>query len=571
MSIPWELMTTTPCNINPHILQYIEGVENGSIVACKDQKALVAHVRWCFENEDIYTDGEQLENYLGLAKYFPYERLFPWEEFLVGVHLCTYQRADGMPRWPDELCMLGRGAGKDGFIAFYGACLTSPYNPVREYDVDICANNKEQSTRPVKDLVDALESPKHTAKLRRFYHWTKEGVRGIKNKGTVKGHTNSPKGRDGLRSGIVILNEIHQYDNYANINVFTTGLGKKEHPRRAYFTTNGDVNEGPLDDLLDTAERILYQGEPDDGFLPFICRLDNRDEVHDPANWAKANPSLPYRPALMRETQKEYKEWAKNPYQLTSFMTKRMNIREGRKEQQVTDYANVKATNTPLPDLSGWSCTVGIDYASLRDMASVNLHFRQGEKRFDINHSWVNKNSTDLPRIKAPLQAWADPKQWDDNPPLTFVDSVEIAPTLIAEYIAEMSERYHICKVALDGFRWALLRDALGKIGFAPERKNVAFVRPNDIMRVQPVVASCFDNQLFTWGDCPPLRWAVNNTKLERRGKDTGTDTGNFYYAKIESLSRKTDPFMALVHSMVIEDCLSAVDYSAMPDMGVII
>ena len=42
----------------------------------------------------------------------------------------------------------------------------------------------------------------------------------------MKGHTNNPKGRDGLRSGKVIFNEVHQYENYDNIKVFTTGQGK---------------------------------------------------------------------------------------------------------------------------------------------------------------------------------------------------------------------------------------------------------------------------------------------------------------------------------------------------------
>ena len=77
-------------------------------------------------------------------------------------------------------------------------------------------------------------------------------------------------------------------------------------------------------------------------------------------------------------------------------------------------------------------------------------------------------------------------------------------------------------------------------------------------MRVQPVINSCFNNGYFTWGDCPPLRWATNNTKLVRAGRKDGTDTGNFYYAKIEAKSRKTDPFMALVASMIIEDELEA-------------
>ena len=54
------------------------------------------------------------------------------------------------------------------------------------------------------------------------------------------------------------------------------------------------------------------------------------------------------------------------------------------------------------------------------------------------------------------------------------------------------------------------------------------------------------------------LRWAVNNTKRVRASRKVGVDTGNFIYAKIEAKSRKTDPFMALVASMVIEPLLGA-------------
>ncbi|MEG1317022.1 MAG: terminase large subunit, partial [Oscillospiraceae bacterium] len=74
----------------------------------------------------------------------------------------------------------------------------------------------------------------------------------------------------------------------------------------------------------------------------------------------------------------------------------------------------------------------------------------------------------------------------------------------------------------------------------------------------------------FTWGDNPALRWATNNTKRVRAGKKEGTDTGNFYYAKIEAKSRKTDPFMALVASMVIEDEIRGAIPENFPDLGII-
>lgn len=549
--------------INPRILRYIEMVESGEVVACEDQKLLVAHVRACFEAEDIHTDDAQLDSYLSLAKYFPFQQLFEWEEFCLALHLCTY-RADGMPRWPDLLCVIGRGAGKDGFIAFESFCLLSPYNGISNYDIDICANNEDQAMRPVRDVVEALDGPSRTKKLKRHFYWTKESVQGLKTKSILRGRTNSPKGKDGLRSGVVIFNEIHQYQDYQNINVFTTGLGKKKHPRRAYMTTQGDVRDGPLDDYLDTANSILRSGEPDNGFFPFICKLDSREEVHDPANWPKANPSLPHLPSLREEIQKEYREWKKNPGQLPAFMTKRMNIPEAFSEIAVTDYANIKATKRKLPDLAGWSCTAGIDYASVRDWAAVNLHFRSGLMRYDISHSWICLASKDIPRIKAPWREWAE----DGH--ITVVDDVEINPDLLAEYIAQKAQRYNILKLALDNNRYGLVARSLETIGFdAKEVGNVKLVRPNDIYCVQPIIDSCFNNQYFVWGDAPPLRWAVQNTKLLRRGKKDGTDTGNFYYGKIEAKSRKTDPFMALVASMVIEPELGDGGETDLPDFSV--
>ena len=532
------------CKLDPRILGYMELVEGGRIRACEDQKLLCAHVRQCFETEDLRTDSEQLEKYLGLARYFPFETVYPWEEFLFALHLCTC-RADGLPRWPDALVMLGRGAGKDGCIALESMCLLSPYNGIRGYDVDICANNEEQAVRPVQDVVDALETPPYTRKLKRHFYWTREQVTGLKTSSVMKGRTNSPKGKDGLRSGVCIFNEIHQYENYANINVFTTGLGKKKHPRRTYYTTNGDVRGGPLDDLLECADGILRLGQPDGGLLPFLCRLDSKEEVDDEENWQKANPSLPYRPDLMEEIRKEYREWKERPGQLTAFMTKRMNLPQSAGDVAVTDWENIRAASRALPDMEGWQCTAGVDYASMRDWASVNLHFKRGEERFDISHSWVCLRNPDLRRIKAPWRDWRE---------VTPVDDVEIAPDLLAEYIAQAGQRYVIRKLALDNLRYALMKRALAAVGFdAAQRKNICLLRPSDIMRVQPVIDSCFSRRLFTWGDAPSLRWAANNTKLVRSGKREGTDTGNYYYAKIEGKSRKTDPFMALVASMAIE------------------
>ena len=142
------------------------------------------------------------------------------------------------------------------------------------------------------------------------------------------------------------------------------------------------------------------------------------------------------------------------------------------------------------------------------------------------------------------------------------------------DYIAAQMEYYSIKKMAIDDFRYALVAKYLQNIGFdAKAYKNLKLVRPSDIMKVAPVIDSCFANDYFVWGDNPVLRWATNNTKMVRYGRKPGkeddADIGNFVYAKIEAKSRKTDPFMALAASMTVEDDLPYAQSVSAPDLGV--
>lgn len=537
-----------PTKICKEVQEWIDIVEQDKIRCCEEQHLLVAHIKKCFETENIYTDTEQLGNYIRIIeKYLPF-KLFPWEKFVIALHDCTYWTDTRQPRWPDLFCMTGRGAGKDGMIAAESLCLSSQYNGIREYDVDICANNEEQALRPVQDLKMAFEEPKITKQIKRFYHWTKERIVALRTRSIIRGRTNSPKGKDGLRSGIVIFNEIHQYQNYDNINVFTTGLGKKMHPRRSYYTTNGDVREGPLDDIMEDGEDSLRAGSDDNGMLYFICKLNKKEDVHDEANWTMANPSLPYLPHLQQETRKEYREWVKSPERLSAFISKRMNLTDQAKEGAVTSWDCIAATNKPIPELTGRSCTIGIDYAKTTDWVAVNVHFKDGDKRYDINKAWICGASNDIPRIKAPWREWAKTPDM-----LEYVDDVEIHPETVAAYVKTVAQRYKVEQVAIDSYRYTLMADALSKVGFSPQRKNLILVKQTDILKVVPVIDHCFIHGYFHWGDNPVLRWATNNTKLIRYGRNVGADKGSFVYAKIEAKSRKTDPWMALVASMVCE------------------
>ena len=58
------------------------------------------------------------------------------------------------------------------------------------------------------------------------------------------------KTKDGKQTGMIIFNELHAYEDYKQLNVFRSGLGKIIHARKVTITTNGTVREGPLDEKI---------------------------------------------------------------------------------------------------------------------------------------------------------------------------------------------------------------------------------------------------------------------------------------------------------------------------------
>lgn len=545
-----------------YIDDYIGAIRSGQVPASREMHQACDYIARKLDDPDVFIDVGKAERAVTLIeKYFKIV-LFDWERFIIALIHCYYRSTDTIV-FSEYLIMMGRGNGKNGFISGVAWYLTTADHGVPGYNVDIIANSEEQAKTSFEDIYQMLDD--NWGKLKKFFYKTKEIITSLRTRSYIKYNTSNARTKDGKRSACLIFDEIHEYQNSDTIKVFRSGFGKRKHSREFYITTNGYVRDGVLDDRLRIAHDVLNGEITQSRLCPLIYKLDSEDEAADKTTWEKANPSLPYLPNLMLEIEKN---WMEKDYDATvssDLYTKRFNLPKSNGELAVTDYDNIKATSRPLPDLTGWTCTAGIDYAELSDWAAVNLHFKRGDDRFDINHAWLCLQSKTLHRVKAPWREWARQGL------VTPVDDVGIHPDLLTAWIWEAMQKYNVKMVALDGYRFALVADSLAKIGFDPKgRKNVKLVRPSDIMQVEPVVQECFNRGLFTWGDAPHLRWAVNNTKRVRSSRNVGTDTGNFIYAKIEAKSRKTDPWMALVASMTCEDKLAQGAPLAFPPIGAI-
>ena len=543
-----------------YIDEYISDIKSGRVRASAKLKRAVDYIENKLADPRVTVRSDMAEKAAELIERYFGMQLFPWEKFVLGLVHCYYD--DDTLVFSEYLIVMGRGNGKNGFISGLVWYLTTKYHGIEGYNVDIIANSEEQAKTSFEDIYNMLE--RTWSKSKRFFRKTRELITNVNTQSYIKYNTSNAKTKDGKRSACLVFDEIHEYQNDDMIKVFRSGFGKRKHSRTFYITTNGYVREGVLDERLSIAQDVLVGLIPDSRLCPLIYELDSDEEAVDPANWEKANPSLPYLATLRQEISKNWSEKDYDSSIKLDLYTKRFNRPRNGQEISVTEYKNISATNQPLPDLRRRACVVGIDYAELSDWAAVNLHFRDGNTRYDINHAWICRDSQSLPRVKAP---W---REWVDRGLCTYVDDVSIPPALLAEYIAEQGQQYMIRGLAMDNYRWSVMSDTLREIGFdASDKKRVKIVRPSDIMKTEPVIQECFARGYFIWGDNPCLRWATNNTKRVRSGKRDGTDTGNYYYAKIEGKSRKTDPFMALVASMTFESLLGSGSL-ALPSIGAI-
>jgi len=538
----------------------MDDIRNEVIPSSIELKQAMDLIEFKLDNSDVFIDSAAIEKGVELIeKYFEF-KLLDWELFVFALIHCFYKSNDTVV-FDEFLLEMGRGNGKNGFISPVAWYLTTQYHGIKAYNVDIIANSEDQAGTSFGDVFEMLE--RTWAKSKKFFYKSKEKIVNLKTNSYIKFNTSNARTKDGKRTACLIFDEIHEYENYTMISVFSSGFGKKKHSRTFYITTNGHIRQGVLDDKLALAKDVLNGTIKDLGLLPLIYKIDKEEEALDPKMWHKANPSLRFFTELQIEMNKEFIQLKYEPHIEQEFYTKRMNWPKGNREIEVTSWDNILASCGNIPDLSGRTGVVGIDYASVNDFASAGILIRVGDIRYWITHSWVCTQSLDLSRIKPPL------REWEKQGLLTFVDDAEINPDYISDWITDQAIKYNLAKLALDNFRYALVAKSLKTIGFDyKDYKNVKLVRPSDVMIVEPVIKSCFTNHNFAWGDNPLMRWAVNNTKKVRSGRKEGTDTGNYYYAKIEAKSRKTDPFMALVAAMIIESELGDGGSSETPDVG---
>lgn len=526
---------------HPFFQNYFDMIENGKINACKEQHQLIALVKRVLDSDEVYFDVVKAEASVYKPEpYFPF-KLFPWQRFVNACAFGIRYKEDDRLYFTRILELVGRGAGKTGRAAWNSFFMPTGHHGIMNYDIDIVATSEDQAFKTFEDVYNVLESPKHNSKLKKIFRYNRVVIQHKGTKSKIEYNTSNARTKDGKRSGAVIFDEVHEYDNYENINVYTTGMGKVPDARIFFTTTDGHVRGGVLDDLKEEARMVLNGEIENPTLFPFICRIDDETEAHDPDMWEKANPSLPYFPELKRQMMTEYEMMKINASLRMVFMSKRMNLPQEDVRREVASYEDRLATDQPLPDMSIRRDAVGgIDFSDTRDFTSVGVLFKEKDRRYWIQHTFIHEIALQTQNIKREIIELAESKGL-----CTIVrHTPSIGHERVVNWFLEMARKFNIRKICIDDYRSTILGPALVEAGF-----ELQIVRrgPATHAKLAPLIDDLFINQNIVFHDDPLMRWYVGNVYVDEKGN------GNKEYLKIDKDTRKTDGFFAFTHALNID------------------
>lgn len=523
---------------------YIALYRAGKIKFNEERKLLIEYLeRDVLSRDDLYFNDEMIENCIRFGEkwYFP---LQPYQKFLIAFVFLFFKDADRV-FYRKHLWMMGRGAGKNGLITVIGNFLISELHGVREYNISVIANSEEQAKTSVEE---AAKTIKRNPTLLKHFKPTATQVLAKKTDSIFKFRTSNGNTKDGLRDGAVVFDEIHYFENNADVRVHISGLGKKKYPREFYIGTDGYIRDGFLDKLKEKALKVLKGEARANAVFPFICKLNDESEVDDPEQWELANPMLSqprneYAQGLFDTIKEEYDDLADDPSHREEFVTKRMNLPLTDLERSVAKWSDIAETNQPLPDLEGKECIGCLDFAQIRDFAAVGLVFKHDGKVPFITHSFARKEFVDKyygysMREVEKTQKFAPIREWEEKGLLTVLNEEMINLEHIVNWFVTARLKYNIKKIIGDNYRMEMLKPMLEAVGFEVE----VIRRPEAIHGLlAPRVEMYFSKRMFVWGDNPLMRWYTNNVLVTIK-KD-----GNKVYGKKEPIRRKTDGFQALL------------------------
>jgi phage terminase large subunit-like protein len=198
--------------------------------------------------------------------------------------------------------------------------------------------------------------------------------------------------KHGMNCSFFLADEIHAWptvDGRKLFGVVTDSMVKRSAPLTVIISTAGEGTGGLAADRWLYSQQVARGEIEDPSFAPIIFAADPNADWQDEAAWRAANPAIDAGFCSIYELRTKAKQIQHFPGEVADFKRFHLNIwQEGAGEPWIgLDLYDAAEAMTPLEDLHGRRCWVGIDLSNVSDLSAVVAVFPDGEgeaRRYDV-------------------------------------------------------------------------------------------------------------------------------------------------------------------------------------------
>lgn len=414
--------------MNPldRVTQYCYDVLNGTIIAgelvelaCKRhladlEKSKLAVFKYEFDLDkalDIIDFAETL--YIAEGEEQLKVELYPFQAFILGSINGWVTKGTGYRRYRTSYIQIGRQNGK----SFLNGILAAYYGNFDSYkygQIYCVATKKDQAKIVFNEIVKFIEADSELGEYFKVKDY-ESTIECLLTNSTIKALSKDTKSIDGFRPLLGIVDEYHAHPTNQMYKLLEGGIKKMKQALISIITTAGFDLNSPCFKQYEYCRGILKGLYTNETQFIFISQMNEDDDIWNPDNWIKANPTLQYDPIALENMipiSNQVREVGSED--LRDFLTKQLNI-----WVQFTDDQYIQlddwlkgACDLTLEDFRGKECNVGLDLSSGGDLTSYSLEFKlyiEGALKYYLHsHSFIPKNRVmeHIKTDKAPYDMW---------------------------------------------------------------------------------------------------------------------------------------------------------------------
>ena len=330
--------------------------------------------------------------------------LEPWQVFFVCNVFGWLRRKDNTRRFRKALLLVPRKNGKSALAAAIGLYMLLADG---EFGAEVYsgATSEKQAWevfRPARLM--AQKSPKMLSHYGLSVNAKNLHVLG--NESRFEPLIGKPG--DGASASCAIVDEYHEHATDDMYSTMETGMGARDQPLMLVITTAGDNIAGPCHSMQEELQAVLVGSREDDEAFGLIYGVDENDDWTDPATLKKANPNFGVSVGedflLARQ-----KEAMGSPRKAGTFKTKHLNIWVQSRSAyfNVLRFQSVGNPDVKLESFAGKEAIVGVDLAEKRDLAAVEILFRDGDTYTRFGRCYLPEETCELPENEH-FRTWRD-------------------------------------------------------------------------------------------------------------------------------------------------------------------